>query len=52
MTGEYLEIEAKQITDGSAGDAYYGPVQWTSARLVTKNKVHFKYGRIAIKVSS
>jgi len=33
-----LELEAREITDGSAGDAYYGPIQWTSARLVTKNK--------------
>jgi hypothetical protein len=32
MTGECLEIEAKRVEDGSAGEAYYGPVQWTSAR--------------------
>jgi len=44
-----LEIEAKRITDQRAGDAYYGPVQWTSARLVTKNKLYFQYGRIAIR---
>jgi beta-glucanase (GH16 family) len=48
-TGEYLEIEAKKVEDGSAGEAYYGPTQWTSARLVTKNKLHIKYGRISIK---
>ena len=45
----HLELEAKQINDRSAGDAYYGPVQWTSARLVTKNKLHIKYGRIVIR---
>ena len=45
----HLELEAKQITDSSAGDAYYGPVQWTSARLVTKNKLHIKYGRIVVR---
>ena len=43
-----LEIEAERITDGSAGVAYYGPVQWTSARLVTKNKLHVQYGQIVI----
>lgn len=36
--GESLEITAVLEED-----------QWTSARLVTKNKVHFKYGRISIK---
>ena len=41
-----LELEAREITDGSAGDAYYGPIQWTSARPVTKNKVYFQYGQI------
>jgi len=45
----HLELEAKQITDGSAGDAYYGTAEWTSARLVTKNKLHIKYGRIVIR---
>ena len=45
----HLEIEASAVTDGSAGDAYYGPAQWTSARLVTKNKLHVHYGRIAIR---
>ncbi|MFM8927619.1 MAG: family 16 glycosylhydrolase [Rhodoluna sp.] len=44
-----LEIEARKIADGSAGDAYYGPVQWTSARLVTKNKLYFQYGEIVIR---
>ena len=44
-----LEIEARRITDGSKGDAYYGPVQWTSARLVTKNKLHVQYGQIVIR---
>lgn len=43
-----LEIEAEKVSDGSAGSAYYGPVQWTSARLVTKNKLHVQYGRIVI----
>lgn len=45
----HLELEARRITDNSAGDAYYGPVQWTSARLVTKNKLHFQYGRLVIR---
>ena len=45
----HLELEARKITDGSEGTAYYGPVQWTSARLVTKNKLHFLYGRIVIR---
>ena len=45
----HLELEAKKVTDGSQGTAYYGPVQWTSARLVTKNKLHFFYGRIVIR---
>lgn len=45
----HLEIEARKIIDGSEGDAYYGPVQWTSARLVTKNKLHVKYGRISVR---
>jgi len=44
-----LEIEARRINDGSAGNAYYGPVQWTSARLVTKNKLYFEYGQITIR---
>lgn len=44
-----LEVEAKRVFDGSAGDAYYGPAQWTSARLVTKNKVYFQYGQIEIR---
>ena len=45
----HLELEARRITDNSAGDAYYGPVEWTSARLVTKNKLHFQYGRLVIR---
>lgn len=44
-----LEIEARRITDGSKGDAYYGPTQWTSGRLVTKNKLHVQYGQIVIR---
>jgi len=43
-----LEIEAERVTDGSAGIAYYGPVQWTSARLVTKNKLQVQYGQVVI----
>jgi beta-glucanase (GH16 family) len=45
----FLEIEARKISDGSAGDAYYGPAQWTSARLVTKDKLQVQYGQIVIK---
>ena len=44
-----LELEAKRVTDGSAGIAYYGPAEWTSARLVTKGKVLFQYGEIVIR---
>lgn len=44
-----LEVMSCRITDGSAGDAYYGPVQWTSSRLVTKNKLEVQYGRIVIR---
>lgn len=45
----HLELEANRVTDGSVGTAWYGPAEWASARLVTKNKLHVQYGRIVIR---
>lgn len=44
-----LELEAKQVSDGSEGDAYYGPAAWSSARLVTKHTLQVQYGHIVIR---
>ena len=42
-------LTADASTPAAAGNTYYGPAQWTSARLVTKNRLHVHYGRVAIR---
>jgi beta-glucanase (GH16 family) len=50
MDGEgHLVIEARAIPEGEGEPTYYGPAQWSSSRMVTKNKIHFKYGRIVVR---
>jgi beta-glucanase (GH16 family) len=44
----YLDITARK-NDGSLG-CYYGPCQYTSARLLTKNIYQFKYGLIEARI--
>ena len=49
MDGEgHLAITARK-SDGSI-DCYYGPCQYTSARLLTKNLFQFKYGLVQARI--
>jgi beta-glucanase (GH16 family) len=49
MDGDgHLAITARK-SDGSI-DCYYGPCQYTSARLLTKNLFQFKYGLIQARI--
>ena len=46
-----LVIDTLEIDDGEAGPpCYYGPCQYTSARLISQYKQEFKYGRIASSI--
>lgn len=45
-----LVITTREITDGSGPQCYYGPCEYTSARLVTQDKVETAYGRIEARV--
>lgn len=46
-----LVITARQVDPATANlNCYYGPCQYTSARLLTANKVDFKYGRIEARI--
>ncbi|MBV9789587.1 MAG: family 16 glycosylhydrolase, partial [Chloroflexi bacterium] len=45
-----LAITVKKLDESSTLRCYYGPCQYTSARLLTKNKVEFAYGRIESRI--
>jgi beta-glucanase (GH16 family) len=45
-----LVLTARKAETASNLRCYYGPCQYTSARLLTANKVEFTYGRIEIRV--
>ena len=44
-----LVLEAKRTVAGDNLSCYYGPCTWKSAKLITKDKVAFKYGRIEVR---
>ena len=44
-----LVLEAKKTVAGDNLSCYYGPCTWKSAKLITMNKVGFKYGRIEVR---
>lgn len=45
-----LAITVKKLDESSQLRCYYGPCQYTSARLLTKNKAEFAYGRIESRI--
>jgi beta-glucanase (GH16 family) len=45
-----LVITTREVTDGSGPTCYYGPCRYTSARLVTQDKLETAYGRIEARV--
>ena len=44
-----LVLEAKKTVAGDNLSCYYGTCTWKSAKLITMNKVGFKYGRIEVR---
>lgn len=44
-----LVLTAKKTVAGDNLTCYYGPCTWKSAKLITLNKVGFKYGRIEVR---
>ena len=44
-----LVLESKKTVAGDNLSCYYGPCTWKSAKLITMNKVAFKYGRIEVR---
>jgi beta-glucanase (GH16 family) len=45
----HLVITAQKTNEIDAPAVYYGPAQYTSGRIVTKDKLHFQYGRYEIR---
>jgi beta-glucanase (GH16 family) len=45
-----LVITTARVADGSTLQCYYGPCQYTSARLLTKNRFEVAYGRVEARV--
>lgn len=45
-----LAITVKKLDESSNLRCYYGPCQYTSARLISKNKAEFAYGRIESRI--
>jgi len=43
-----LTITAKREADLSPIETYYGPAEWTSGKIHTAGKVHFKYGYLEL----
>ena len=44
-----LVLEAKKTVPGDNLSCYYGPCTWKSAKLITMDKIGFKYGRIEVR---
>jgi beta-glucanase (GH16 family) len=45
-----LVISADRYPLDEQPDSYYGKAEWSSAKLTTLNKVHFKYGRFEARL--
>lgn len=45
-----LVITTRSVPEDSGYTCYYGPCKYTSARLVTKDKAEFAYGRIVARI--
>lgn len=46
----HLVITARRTAGSAAPDCYYGPCQYTSARLLSAHRVEFAYGRIEARI--